>query len=685
MKNVLTLWPRPFEPVRCRPLRSKIGLLLLLTVPSGACGDDSFTDPPHGDAYIYPDASDAALPDRPVLPDRIIDPEGPTIQIQQPQPLAILDGDQIQVIALVTDPDGVDMSTVQVILPGDQTFSMSRAGTVPDQYGAIVDLRDQPSGDLSIVVQATDINGNTNSAQVDVVRDTGPVVVFISPEEGKRYSGSANLVFEVRDPYGVEESSVTARAGQVDLLFSKLDEDADHGAQPHWILFSGEIVFDDAMFDPALTGDQRVTVSAQNISHSVTAESSVTYIVDSEGPVITINTPAPGDIVGGILTIEADVDDPAGVLDTSVVAVLGNNALEYDVPMVTTGGSTYVGTIDTRQFPTSWVFPSLSVRAADQLNNESEEGYEVAIDNTPPVASLDPPPNFHLARMADQGGIECSLPFDPVGPGAANDKAQVPQVFFLRARIEDRGNFATGLIQERISLINRSTPTLYVLDDTTQPLVVDTDGDGFCDEINPGLIPTTTPQTTDEVLALRLDPITPSGTADFRHTPALDPCFPANLTLPPGCDDWGSEPDPPEALCFATENDGFSGCSFPRALFYTVSTDEPAIYSLPAVLDNDALFCTGQQFDAMANNITEGWACAAVRAEDNAGNVGVSAPLRLLVDYTIDGVPAYDPNQAPACTGTWDAQSQTADASHPCQFDSGTQLFRENEVRRQDI
>jgi len=38
--------------------------------------------------------------------------------------------------------------------------------------------------------------------------------------------------------------------------------------------------------------------------------------------------------------------------------------------------------------------------------------------------------------------------------------------------------------------------------------------------------------------------------------------------------------------------------------------------------------------------IPEGRVCVAGRAEDNAGNIGVSVPLRLRVDYTLDGNPA---------------------------------------------
>ncbi len=665
----------------------RLGLVFLCIGAFAACGDDGYQDPPTGDADLpHLDAGDAALQDRPVMPDRQVNPEGPDIQIQTPQPLAVLDGDQVQVTALVSDPDGVDSSTVVAVVPGGDTFNLSRTGQVQDQFSGIVDLRGQPSGSMSLVVQATDIQGNTNSGEVIVERDTGPVVSFISPDDGERYAGSVNLAFEVRDPNGVQESSVVAKVGQVILPIVKQQEDEDHGDHPQWILFTGEIVFNDVMFDPPLNGQQQVTVTAENIVNSVSSTGSITFVVDRDGPVITVTTPTAGQIVGGIVTIQADVADDAGVLETSVVAVFGHNSVQYEVPLTSSGGGPYVGSFDTSAFPHSWVFPSLSVRAADLLNNESETGFLVALDNTSPIASLDPPPTMFLSREDSDGFIECSTPFDPVGAGVPDDGTRVPQIFFLRARIEDRGNSAVGLVQMPLSLVDQTSTKLYVLDDTTQPLVVDTDGDGYCDDINPALAPSTNPQTASEVLALNLEAIPPAGDADYRQPGPggyYETYYGTLPALPVGCAKWGTEDDAPDALCSAVEGDGGTPVFFSRALFYTVDPSEPAIYTLPLLDPASALYCTGHQFDALANNISEGWACAAVRADDNVGNRGVSKPLAFFIDYTLDGVPTFTPSTKPACTGTWNSQTQTADTT-PCLFDTATQEFRANEVRREE-
>jgi hypothetical protein len=46
----------------------------------------------------------------------------------------------------------------------------------------------------------------------------------------------------------------------------------------------------------------------------------------------------------------------------------------------------------------------------------------------------------------------------------------------------------------------------------------------------------------------------------------------------------------------------------------------------------------GNQFDAFANNIRDGWACLAVRAADKLGNEQVSRVLRVCIDHNSDGV-----------------------------------------------
>src|SRR5262249_47537883 len=142
-------------------------------------------------------------------------------------------------------------------------------------------------------------------------------------------------------------------------------------------------------------------------------------------------------------------------------------------------------------------FPAVEVVANDTLGNHATSGGIVfTLDNVPPTGDLDPPPMTIVKynpivlpdfRDCDPVDCICSRGFDPVGGDAPNDLGVVNQVFDLRAEIEDDGNVGVG--SDRNIIAGVQSATLYFLDDPSAPLVVDTDGDGQCDAINPNVIP----------------------------------------------------------------------------------------------------------------------------------------------------------------------------------------------------
>jgi hypothetical protein len=287
----------------------------------------------------------------------------------------------------------------------------------------------------------------------------------------------------------------------------------------------------------------------------------------------------------------------------------------------------------------------VSFRASDLLGNESSIGYTVALDNTPPLADLDPSWHFRV-RVKSASVWSCSWEFDPLGSDAVDDGEKTAQLFDVRARVEDRGNspLSGGADIIPISLVDPGRVELLVLDDTTQPLVVDSDGDGVCDKINPLLVPTTTPMSSKDALLVNLIPIVSAGHADLTTDPSIlnDPTLPCV----PGTD--AAHPDP---LCYTTD--------LTMAIPYTTGA-EPAIWTLAPVIPS-GLQCVGNQFDAFANNVHDGWACMAVRAADKLGNVQVSRVLRVCVDH--DGVGNECPHQS--IIGITNATPMTITTSAP--------------------
>jgi hypothetical protein len=648
-------------------LLSKIIILVSFSFLFLSCDDESYKTPPPIDGGDDGDVTDHINPTDEVD----ANPEGPVIIITNPTNMETVSGDFILIKATIaSETSTVNYDAVTVFMEGE-TYTMTVDPGTQDGFMATVDLDDVPDGTSIIRVTATDIDGRTNFEDVTFNHDKGPSFVIYSPEDQSSYHGGTNISFMVSDNDGVPENLVEVYIGTVPITLVKEEESTvTENGNPTYIRFSADIIFDDSIFSPVLSGEERISFYATN-SLNNSSSTFIDFFVDNTGPIIVVNSQIPGEIVGGIISIEADIQDKSGILNSSVYAIIGNNDLNYDIQLENIEGSSlYTGSFDTSILPHTFIWPVLQVFATDKLGNENSGAFALALDNSPPILSLDPPDNFRMARLNSDSLIECSHGFDPVGSKAANDKTLVPQVFWLRSRVEDTGNSADGMAWSPTALIDQDTVAIYILDDSSQSLIVDTNDDGICDEINPLLLPTIH-LTGDpmETLKLNMVSIDPGGNADF--TPYVG--------WPAPCETSGIDEDPPSRLCAGVNNDVYT------IIFYTVDLTEPAIYGLPPYDSGSPLMCTGIQFDSLANNISEGWACIAVKGFDNAGNIGVSAPLRVCIDYdTTDGTTVPECNNltlAPDCTGTLDnSTSPPTVLSNPC----SPLLFSEDQVRRTD-
>ena len=475
-----------------------------------------------------------------------------------------------------------------------------------------VDVSGLVSGAYELRLTAATLSGARGTAVRGFRADSGPTIVVTKPAARAAYKGSIAAQVTISDAIFAPISGVKMSIGSHDLTPSgPVGNPANQ-----WTT-----LVDFNAYMPPLDGEQLFAVSATN-SNGTKTTATVPLVIDNQGPTIDTTVPAVGAIIGSLTTISAIVTDPAHVLDASVVAVVAHGGESFTVrldPDPSAAGR-YSHQFDTRLFDIHDLYPTVSFRASDLLGNESSIGYTVALDNTPPLADLDPSPHFRV-RQKNAGTWSCSWEFDPLGTDAVGDGELVAQIFDVRARVEDRGNspFSGGADIIPISLVDPARVELLVLDDTTQPLVVDSDGDGLCDKLNPLLVPTTTPMSSKDALLVNLAPIAPTGSADLTGDPSILndpslPCFP------------GVEVTHPDPLCYTTD--------LSTAIPYTFDK-EPAIWSLAPVVPT-GLQCVGNQFDAFANNLHDGWACLVVRAADKLGNQQVSRVIRVCVDH--DGV-----------------------------------------------
>jgi hypothetical protein len=554
---------------------------------------------------------------------------------------------QVQVDAFGGDPTLDVVTSVKATLlsmstklPGGSiNLNLTQYSIVPESGSKIYLYAETPfdlsgvSGDFyDLQVVATTAGGVVGSASLRIFIDGGPTITILQPAEAAYVKGSvvvAAMVVENRS--GVTDVRISI--GQYEIAPSAINT---NGSQ-----YSTTIDF--GSYNPPLEGGQIVTITATNGNGNLSI-ATCKFTIDNTGPNISATKPATGDMIGKIISIEAKVDDPAGVMKSSVIAVVAHGDVHFEVNLVQGADGTYRQIFDTTKLPSYAIFPSISFRAQDVLGNESSTGYLVSLDNTPPMLDLDPPANVQLVKRDGT----CSLPFDPVGPDAIDDGSIVTQLFDIRARVEDRGNTPlTGTADfVPISAVDPATVKVLILDDTSLPLVVDTSDppDGICDDINPDLVPSVSPQSAKDAQLIDMVSMPAnSGAGDFRHQP--------------GSSCSGSDPEPPDPLCVTTFNAVKN-----RAMTYSLGYANalPSIWTIAPIV-NDGLQCAGRQFDA-SNNLRDGWACVAVEASDKLGNKQVSRPIRICVVATLGST---------ACTAALSSGADIASVAFPSTL-SGT-------------
>lgn len=568
----------------------------------------------------------------------------PNVNVTVDAPTARAQDVVTEVIAVIVPTDplskvrdlSVKLNQTKLEVTPESTVTTYRFTDMP------VDLAGLESGEYEMTATAKTAGGAEASARVKFMVDAGPVIRIEKPGENQYCRDTADVDVTITDPL-FEIQTVAMTIGQRPLTFK-----GPGGVSGHQ--YTATVDFNS--YNPPLEGDQLLTVRATNKNNtdSVAARK---FVSDNKGPSITNTVPNTGDLIGKVIKIEAEVNDPAGVLESSVIAVVahGDKTFEVKLQPPAAGDVTkvYSGLFDTTRLPVNALFPSISFRASDVLGNQSSVGYVVSLDNTPPLADLDPPNQFRTIKN-DSGIYRCSRPFDPLGDDAVNDLDTVAQLFDVRARVQDLGNApAFGYADfTPISGIDGTQVQLLVLDDTSQALLVDTSGDGKCDAVNPLLKPTTTPMSSTDALLINMIAVSATGTANYMPStvPFGAPCV------------SGLDPKPPDALCFTT--------NLSIAIPYT-NASTPAIWTIAPVAA-DGLQCVGRQFDALGNSISDGWICIAVAVADKLGNFQVSRPLRVCVDKDGKNNECVSPGPAPNCTGTVSASGPppTIDLARPC-------------------
>ena len=303
--------------------------------------------------------------------------------------------------------DFIDTTSVTAVLTASGSTTALAVGQLvsagSDSYTGTISIGALPSGTYTLTVSAASSGGAAGDATVSLTITAGPTLIVNSPVEGKSYSGS--LTIEILVDPGAMPPVVTVAGMPVTAPALFLASPAS--STNMYDIYRATIAFGPstpppapALAFPPLSGVQ--LLDATESDGQTTSEVKRTFTIDTTGPTITNTFPGPGDIAGGVVLISATVSDPSGVLPSSVIAVIGDQAgnpvFTLNLALDPTGAySTLFDTANlTRCLPppaTSLciVYPTISFRAVDMVGNQTTVGYDFAVDNIAPIADLDPP------------------------------------------------------------------------------------------------------------------------------------------------------------------------------------------------------------------------------------------------------------------------------------------------------
>jgi len=564
---------------------------------------------------------------------------GPVVKITSPDEAAtpdagVLAEESVHVVCVAQKSDAVGAAPVNpisvTVVAKDATGKViekktASPSTTDDEYEVDFVLTKIPSGQISFTCAAADTNKVTGTDTISAFVDHGPTITVVSPEPDSKHpvKGGLEVEFLVEPTPLVDDDNGAA----VDAVVFALDGKELAVTEVSTGKFKTSLALDDTNKFPVVpSGAVTITASNKRTPKPTTATTSYNIVVDGEGPVIAITAPLPQAVVGGKIRLSFTVTDKgSGVDEKSVnVALFPADSPRFYNP--DTGwshdGSKYFFTFDSKDIePDAPVQTTINVRASDLVGNPSASGQSLQLyfDNVPPEIDIDP----RNVRM--ESAANCSGSFDPVGTAVVNDLAGqlgdpiVNPIAFFRVFVAERTNYQTGQQILYFSGTDQTQVRLYVQPDaehaTTKLLVNKNPGvDTTCDDIG-GL-----EDLGDPPPFTALKPISatgPVGSPWNRLDGDVDPIASAGCKLTDNA-------APPPFLCPAHNSDLWF-VPFNKAL------NEPYVYVVGTPVQNTAS-CAGIDLAFVNSDQKDGWACAAARVVDRAGNIGISPPIRLCVD-----------------------------------------------------
>ena len=220
--------------------------------------------------------------------------------------------------------DLVDTSSVKVVVtstaPGSTaTISTGQlVSTGGDTFEGTISLGNLPTGSYTVTVSAKSLSGVTGHDAITLAVQGGPTLIVNAPAEGQSYNDSVSI--QILVDHGANPPTATLAGNGVTLSAPTVSDKYDIYTATVW--FGPPPTPAGSQTFQQLSGKQLLDVKESD--GTATSEVFRTFVIDTSGPIITSTTPVPGEIVGGVVNISATITDESGVLDSSVIAVIGD-------------------------------------------------------------------------------------------------------------------------------------------------------------------------------------------------------------------------------------------------------------------------------------------------------------------------------------------------------------------------
>jgi hypothetical protein len=527
----------------------------------------------------------------------------------------------------------VDKSAVKIDLErrdsaGVVTTSGAVSAITDSEFEATFDLSSLPNGAVTFRCTGKDLGGHSGSTTLTTLVDLGPTITLKKPLDKGIYALKTPMAieFEVK-PAPLGDDDDKAKVVDVALSVAGLDIKVTESTTTPG-LYQANIDFSNKMDFPVAPTAAQLQYSATNARtpNAPTRIVRADVTIDGAGPSIVVNRPAYASIQRGVVELVITVKDPSDIMPGTLIATI--NTVPY---------STWTGvapefkqTFDTNMLDPTHELTQLTINitAIDKVGNKTDPpvAHLFRLDNVPPVVSLNPPTIVESRVVPPSNNVYCSQPFDPLGPDAANDLQNVLASQLFRVLVEDRTNRSPGATYLYHSGVKTSSVEMYTQGLPDVPLLIDTDGDTYCDAINKSddmnIRDADRVSPEEDPVKLALTAVNPTGTSWFAK-----PSTPDTDNNPSCPNDPAGTDSPPTKFCPNTD--------MLRVIPGRTEDKPPAVYAhTPSNSQTGA--CNGSDWNIKGNTRgRDGWICVAARASDNIGNVGVSEPLRLCFD---DGV-----------------------------------------------